>query len=129
MQAKMELHKVKTTLQAKVGAIVGLQKKHLKIGKRHFSCFDEFCIKSVNCSIKMSMYGEAKKLHLIEEILKIENEQLLAEVESVINNGKLRMLKTQDFNVFAGMLSDKEVEEFEKNVEDGCELINTDDWK
>lgn len=75
------------------------------------------------------MYGEAKKLHLIEEILKIENEQLLSEVENVITNGKLSLLKRQDFNVFAGMLSDKEVEEFEKNVADGCELINSNDWK
>ncbi len=30
------------------------------------------------------MYPEAKKLHMIEEILKIENDEVLAEVESVI---------------------------------------------
>lgn len=30
------------------------------------------------------MYGEAKKLYLIEEILKIESDAVLAEVETVI---------------------------------------------
>jgi hypothetical protein len=35
------------------------------------------------------MFGEAKKLHLIEEILKIENEAVLTEVETVINRSKL----------------------------------------
>ena len=31
------------------------------------------------------MNGEAKKLHLIEEILKIENDVVLEEVETVIS--------------------------------------------
>ena len=30
------------------------------------------------------MYGEAKKIHLIEAILKIENDAALAEIESAI---------------------------------------------
>jgi hypothetical protein len=35
------------------------------------------------------MYGEAKKLHLIEAILKIENETLLTEVETVLAKSNL----------------------------------------
>lgn len=75
------------------------------------------------------MYGEAKKLHLIEAILKIDDEHLLSKVERLIASDKLNVANKQDFNLFAGMLSDKEVEEFEKNVKEGCELINADDWK
>jgi len=61
-------------------------------------------------------YGDAKKLHLIEEILKIEDNQLLREVESLITNRKPGVLPQQDLGAFAGLLGDKEVEEFEKNV-------------
>jgi hypothetical protein len=35
------------------------------------------------------MYAEAKKLHLIEEILKIENEAVLDEVNNIIRKNKL----------------------------------------
>ena len=35
------------------------------------------------------MSAEAKKLHLIEEILEIDNDAVLAEVETVISKSKL----------------------------------------
>jgi hypothetical protein len=75
------------------------------------------------------MYGEAKKLHLIEEILKIENEAVLVEVETVINRSKLHPVGRRNFNEFAGMLSDEEASELEKIIEEGCEQIHPDDWK
>jgi hypothetical protein len=73
--------------------------------------------------------GEAQKLHLIEEILKIENEALLAEVETVIARGKLHAVKRKSFTEFAGMMTDDEVNELEKTIVEGCETINADDWK
>lgn len=75
------------------------------------------------------MYGEAKKLHLIEEILKIENEAVLEEVETVIAKSKLHAVGRRNFNDFAGMLSDEEADELEKIIEEGCEQIHPDDWK
>ncbi|WP_462220086.1 hypothetical protein [Ferruginibacter sp.] len=47
------------------------------------------------------MYGEAKKLHLIEEILKIENDAVLDEVETVISKNKLVAVYFKSFKVFA----------------------------
>lgn len=73
--------------------------------------------------------GEAKKLYLIEEILKIENEALLAEVETVIARGKLHAVKRKSFTEFAGMMTDEEVNELDKAIAEGCETINADDWK
>lgn len=73
------------------------------------------------------MYGEAKKLHLIEEILKIENDEVLAEVENVIL--KNRAVNRRSFKDFAGIMSDEEVNSLEKAIEEGCETINPDDWK
>ncbi|HEV3412502.1 MAG TPA: hypothetical protein VG101_08485 [Puia sp.] len=75
------------------------------------------------------MFGEAKKLHLIEEILKIENEAVLTEVETVINRSKLHAVGRRNSNDFAGTLTDDEATELEKIIEDGCEQIHPDDWK
>ena len=58
----------------------------------------------VNLSIKnLFMYGETKKLQLIEEILKIENDAVLEEVGSVITKSKLPVLKDKCFSEFAGI--------------------------
>ena len=75
------------------------------------------------------MNGEAKKLHLIEEILKIESEVVLAEVETVITKNKLHAVKRDSFTSFSGMMSDEEVNQIEKSIEEGCEIINPNDWK
>ncbi len=75
------------------------------------------------------MYPEAKKLHLIEEILKIENVEVLAAVESVIVKNMKNAVTRPSFKDFAGMMSEEEVNKLEKTIEEGCETINTNDWK
>lgn len=75
------------------------------------------------------MYGEAKKLHLIEEILKIENDTILDEVETVITRGITNAASRRSFKDFAGMMSDTEANNLEKIINEGCEQIHPDDWK
>jgi hypothetical protein len=75
------------------------------------------------------MYGEAKKLHLIEEILKIENEEVLAEVETVINRSKLHAVGRKSIKDFAGIWSEQEADEMKRIIEESCEQIHPDDWK
>lgn len=75
------------------------------------------------------MFGEARKLHLIEEILKIDNESVLSEVETVIVKNKLHAVNRRSFSSFSGLLTDEEITEMEKNIEQGCEQIHVDDWK
>lgn len=75
------------------------------------------------------MYGEAKKLHLIEEILKIENEALLAEVETVISRGKMHAVTEMSIKDFAGIWTTEEADEIKRIIEESCEQINPDDWK
>jgi hypothetical protein len=78
----------------------------------------------------MTMYGEARKLHLIEEILKIENDSLLDEVESLITKGKvMELTNKRSFGDFVGSLTDAEAAEIKNTIEDSCEQINPDDWK
>ncbi len=75
------------------------------------------------------MYGEAKKLHLIEAILKIENDAVLDAVETVLNKNDMHIVKRKSFKEFAGIWTAAEAEEMKKNIEDSCEQINPDDWK
>lgn len=75
------------------------------------------------------MYGEAKKLHLIEAILKIENDDLLKEVESIILKSKLVPLPRKSFKLFQGVLTEEEATEFEAAINEGCETISPNDWK
>ncbi len=63
------------------------------------------------------MYGESKKLHLIEEILKIEDENILNEVETVLAKGKIVAIPgRKSFKDFAGLMSDAEANEFEQII-------------
>jgi len=64
------------------------------------------------------MYAEAKKLHLIEELLKVDSDAILAELETVLSKAKSR---THNFKNFVGVLSLDEVNELERNIENGCE--------
>jgi len=75
------------------------------------------------------MHGEAKKLHLIEEILKIENEAVLQEVETVITRSKLHAVGRKSFNDFSGIWSEEEANKMKRIIEESCEQINPDDWK
>jgi hypothetical protein len=78
---------------------------------------------------KKIMYGEAKKLHLIEAILKIENPQVLDKIEAEIANDALKAVPRKSFKIFAGTLSDNEAETLKNLINQGCETIDANDWK
>lgn len=75
------------------------------------------------------MRGEAFKLHLIEEILKINNDAVLAEIKSIIAKSWSQSVGRKSFKDFAGMMTEDEVNELDKTIEGDCEMINLDDWK
>jgi hypothetical protein len=78
------------------------------------------------------MYTEARKIHLIEEVLKVTSEATLMELETVIRNSKKKTTKKDkqpSIYDFVGMLTKKEASEMRKAIEETCETINADDWK
>lgn len=75
------------------------------------------------------MFGEAKKIRLIEEILKISDDNVLREVQDIIMSYNERTVKDRNFSTFAGSLTDAEINELEDIITTGCEKINADDWK
>lgn len=75
------------------------------------------------------MYTEARKLHLIDEVLKISNEATLSELELVVEKSKELKERKFSFSDFAGIWTEKEATEIERIIEESCETINPDDWK
>lgn len=76
------------------------------------------------------MLAETQKLYLIEEVLKIDDTTILAELETIIKRaGKAKKVKSFSAQAFAGRWSKKDADLIEKAIEDGCEQINEDDWK
>jgi hypothetical protein len=79
-------------------------------------------------SIKMhDMNGEAKKLALIEKLLLVSDDAVLAEVDAVLS--KKNLAKNTSFKEFAGSISDENLSELERIIEEGCEQTYPDDWK
>ena len=83
------------------------------------------------------MFKETMKLHLIEEVLKTDNEATLTELEAILSRSaagrKVKPARPKDGHVsaheFVGRWSKKDATLIEKAIKEGCEQINEDDWK
>ena len=78
------------------------------------------------------MYIEARKIYLIEEVLKEKNEATLSQLETVLKESKRKVSskkKKASIYDFVGILSKKEADGMKKVIADTCETINPDDWK
>ena len=77
------------------------------------------------------MGAEAKKLRIIEEVLKINNDATLTALENFVNKSKKdENAKNQSgFGEFSGIWSKDEAEEMERIIAESCETIHPDDWK
>ena len=76
------------------------------------------------------MFKETMKLHLIEEVLKTDNEATLTELEKILNRSVgVRKVKPVSAHEFVGRWSSKDATLIEKAIKEGCEQINEDDWK
>jgi len=75
------------------------------------------------------MYSEAKKLHIIEEVLKINNDATLSAVENFVKKSKKTAAKKDEtgFSEFSGIWSKEEADEMERIIAESCETIHLDD--
>jgi len=74
------------------------------------------------------MFSEARKIHLIEEVIKIKSESVLLEMERVLNNYKA-LEKKQSIYDFVGIISKKDAVDMNQAIADSCESIDENDWK
>lgn len=78
------------------------------------------------------MVTEARKLQLIEEVLKIKNEATLAALEDFMSKAKgneLLSKKKIGFEEFSGVWTAEEATEIEGIIKESYETIHPDDWK
>ena len=78
----------------------------------------------------ISMHIETRKLHLIEEMLKVKSEATLSALEKLLKNTNNKTVnKTPSLKDFSGIWSKDEAEEMERIISESCETIHPDDWK
>jgi hypothetical protein len=74
------------------------------------------------------MYTDSRKIHIIEAVLKVEDEQTLSQIERAIQLSKPHGKRTSAHD-FVGTLSKEDAALIEKAVQEDCEQIHPDDWK
>jgi hypothetical protein len=75
------------------------------------------------------MYRETQKIHIIEEVLKVDNAATLNELETFFKRSKKSKSAKKSIYDFVGVLSDKDAEKMKKAIKETCEIINEEDWK
>jgi hypothetical protein len=75
------------------------------------------------------MYSESRKIQLIEEVLKVENDSILSKLENVLKNSRAAKEKKRTIYDFVGIISNKEAQEMKKVIKETSETIHPDDWK
>lgn len=78
------------------------------------------------------MYTDRKKIQLIEDLLKVDNESTLKQVEAILNRSEKkssRKTKKKSAHEFLGVWTKRETTLIEKAIAEGCEQIDEDGWK
>jgi len=73
------------------------------------------------------MYLEARKIHLIEKVLKVENEHILIELETVFNRD-IDISNKPGIDDFVGIISKEEAAEMLQAIAQTCENIDSNEW-
>jgi hypothetical protein len=75
------------------------------------------------------MFRESRKIHLIEEVLRVSDEATLSELETVLKKSKDRVVGKKSILDFVGVISVKEAKIMSKAIHETCEIGNDNDWK
>jgi hypothetical protein len=75
------------------------------------------------------MYSEARKIHLIEEVLKVKSDAVLLQIETILNSYNSKVEKKPSIYDFVGIISKNEAVEMNRAITETCEIIDENDWK
>jgi hypothetical protein len=76
------------------------------------------------------MYTDSRKLHIIEAVLKTDNEAILNEIETIVDRSNAVHTKTKArFSDLLGSLTIEEADSMKKTIEENFEKKNPNDWK
>lgn len=74
------------------------------------------------------MYADSRKIHIIEAVLKTDDEKILSKMEDVIEQSVTQSTKRAAKD-FLNRWNKDDAGTIEKIIEEGCEQIHPDDWK
>ena len=74
------------------------------------------------------MFTEARKIQLMEEVLKTTDETTLVSLEKLLKK-PVKKARRKSAHDFSGIWTQKDATLIEKAIEEGCEQIHPDDWK
>ena len=76
------------------------------------------------------MYLETKKINVIAEVLKVEDESTLDKIKSVLKEKKTKKkLPQRNLKTFSGIISDEDAEMMTKVIKETSGTVHPDDWK
>ena len=75
------------------------------------------------------MYSEARKIHLIEAVLKVKSDAVLFELETVLKSYNDKVENKPSIYDFVGIISRDEADEMKQAIAETCEIIDDNDWK
>jgi hypothetical protein len=75
------------------------------------------------------MYADARKIHLIEKMLKITDENTLKALEITLSKSSKQRAKKGSIYDFVGILTKKEANDMRNAISETAEIIHADDWK
>ena len=70
----------------------------------------------------------AKKLAFIEEYLHLSNKKLIDRLSSILQREKKTEMPNKSFSDFFGIMGKEEGEGFMRNIKEGCENIDDNEW-
>jgi hypothetical protein len=75
------------------------------------------------------MYADARKIHLIEKMLKVTDENTLKALETTLGKTNKAKAKKGSIYDFVGILTKKEANDMRNAIKETAEIIHADDWK
>jgi hypothetical protein len=75
------------------------------------------------------MHTIERKIHLIEEVLKVKNESTLDALELALKKSKKSKGKKSSIYDFVGIITKEESRQIKKAIKETAETINADDWR
>lgn len=75
------------------------------------------------------MFSESRKMHLLEDVIKLRDESVLLEIEALLARPLPKGKPNVDAHEFIGLFNIGDVELMEKVINEGCEQIDPADWK
>lgn len=75
------------------------------------------------------MFTENRKINLIEAVIKVNDESILIELETLLSKKKAKKSKVFSAHNLSGIWNKKDAGLIKKAIKESCEQIHQNDWK